>query len=52
MTGRIVEAADESVTLDVDGSRREVAYAEVKKALVQVEFNRHKPDDDEDEEEA
>jgi ribosome maturation factor RimP len=39
-TGRIVGSDDEQVTLEVDGARREVAYAEVKKALVQVEFNR------------
>jgi ribosome maturation factor RimP len=51
-TGRIVEAAAESVSLDIDGTRREVTYAEVKKALVQVEFNRQKPADDGDEEEA
>ena len=51
-TGRIVEAAAESVSLDIDGTRREVTYAEVKKALVQVEFNRQKPDQDGDEEEA
>lgn len=50
-TGRIVEAAAESVSLDIDGTSREVAYAEVKKALVQVEFNRQKPDNDGDEEE-
>ena len=49
-TGRILEAAAESVTLDIDGNRREVGYAEVKKALVQVEFNRQKPVDDGDEE--
>jgi ribosome maturation factor RimP len=49
-TGRIIEAAAESVSLDIGGNRREVAYAEVKKALVQVEFNRQKPDDDGDEE--
>ncbi len=49
-TGRIIEAAAESVSLDIDGNRREVGYAEVKKALVQVEFNRHKSDDDGDEE--
>jgi len=49
-TGRIIEAAAESVSLDIDGNRREVAYAEVKKALVQVEFNRQKSDDDGDEE--
>jgi ribosome maturation factor RimP len=39
-TGRILESNDEAVTLDVDGEKREVAYAEVAKALVQVEFNR------------
>ena len=31
---------DDAGALDVDGAQREVAYAEVKKALVQVEFNR------------
>jgi ribosome maturation factor RimP len=49
VTGRIVEAAADSVVLDVDGARREVAYAEVKKALVQVEFNRRTPDDGDEE---
>ena len=39
-TGRILEAGEESAVLDVDGTRTEVAYAEVAKALVQVEFNR------------
>jgi ribosome maturation factor RimP len=39
-TGRIVESDDEAAILDVDGRRREVPYAEVSKALVQVEFNR------------
>jgi ribosome maturation factor RimP len=49
VTGRIQEAAAESVVLDVDGARREVVYAEVKKALVQVEFNRQTPDDGDEE---
>jgi ribosome maturation factor RimP len=40
LDGRITAAGDEAVTLDVEGARREVAYAEVAKALVQVEFNR------------
>ena len=40
VTGRIVGSGEDAVTLDVDGSRREVAYADVAKALVQVEFNR------------
>ena len=40
VTGRILASTDESVTLDVDGTQREVPYAEVTKALVQIEFNR------------
>ncbi len=40
LTGRIVDSSDDSVALDVDGERREVAYADVAKALVQIEFNR------------
>jgi ribosome maturation factor RimP len=39
-TGRVLEAGDEVAVLDVDGTRTEVAYADVAKALVQVEFNR------------
>ena len=31
------------MTLDVDGTQREVGYADVAKALVQVEFNRKTP---------
>jgi len=40
LTGRILSSDDAAVTLDVDGVRREVAYADVAKALVQIEFNR------------
>ena len=40
VTGRIMESDDEHAVLDVDGSRREVALAEVAKAKVQIEFNR------------
>jgi ribosome maturation factor RimP len=40
VTGRITGADDEGATVDVDGSPREVAYDDVAKALVQVEFNR------------
>jgi ribosome maturation factor RimP len=39
-TGRILESTDDAVSLEVSGQQRQVAYAEVKKALVQVEFNR------------
>ena len=49
LTGRIVGSDDTGATLDIDGTRSEIAYAEVAKALVQVEFNRKtKTDDDED----
>ena len=44
VTGRIVGSSEDAATLDVDGSRREVAYADVAKALVQVEFNRKAED--------
>jgi ribosome maturation factor RimP len=40
LTGRIVGSSDDSATLDVSGDRRDVAYADVAKALVQIEFNR------------
>jgi ribosome maturation factor RimP len=40
LTGRIGESDDDEVTLDVSGQPRRLGYAEVAKALVQVEFNR------------
>ena len=40
LTGRVLSSDDEKATLDVSGQRHDVAYAAVKKALVQVEFNR------------
>ncbi len=40
LIGRIVASSDDSATLDVAGSQQEVAYADVAKALVQIEFNR------------
>jgi ribosome maturation factor RimP len=43
VSGRILESDDDAVTIDVDGTRREVGYADVAKALVQVEFNRKTP---------
>ena len=48
VTGRIVGTDEEGATLDVDGSERPVAYADVTKALVQIEFNRPAPELDED----
>jgi ribosome maturation factor RimP len=40
VTGRVTASDDTGVTLDVDGSAREVGYADVARALVQIEFNR------------
>ncbi|MDO9455393.1 ribosome maturation factor RimP [Nocardioides sp.] len=40
VTGRVTDSDDTSVGLDVDGTARRVAYADVIKALVQIEFNR------------
>jgi len=40
ITGRIGESDDDRATLDVDGSAVEVPYPDVKRALVQIEFNR------------
>jgi ribosome maturation factor RimP len=49
VTGRIVATTEESATLDVDGDTREVPYADVAKAMVQIEFNRKtKQNDSED----
>ena len=40
VTGRILASTDTAATLDVEDAEHEVAYAEVAKALVQIEFNR------------
>jgi ribosome maturation factor RimP len=40
LTGRVASSDEEGATLDVTGRERRVAYADVAKALVQVEFNR------------
>lgn len=40
VTGRIGESDDDKVVLDVDGEQRELAYADIAKARVQIEFNR------------
>ena len=40
LTGRILESGEEAATLDVSGQRREIALADVSKALVQIEFKR------------
>ena len=40
LTGRIKSAAEEAAELDVDGKRQTIAYADVEKAKIQIEFNR------------
>ncbi len=47
LTGRVTGSDDEAATLDVAGQEHRVAYDEVVRALVQIEFNR--PADDEEE---
>jgi len=49
VTGRITAAGEDAVELDVDGTPREVRYADLTKALVQVELNRRQSDDEDDE---
>ena len=39
LTGRVLAQDDEKVEMEVDGSRRHLALAEVGKAHVQIEFN-------------
>lgn len=46
--GRISEAGETHVVLDVDGESREVQLSEVRKARVQVEFTRPGASDDSD----
>jgi ribosome maturation factor RimP len=40
VTGRITGSDENAATLDVDGTTQQVAYADVAKAKVQIEFNR------------
>ncbi|WP_129666245.1 ribosome maturation factor RimP [Phytoactinopolyspora endophytica] len=40
VTGRVQVAEDSSVVLEIDGTAREIAYDQVLKARVEVEFNR------------
>lgn len=43
LTGRIDRAGDDAAVLDVGGGTKQVAYDDVAKALVQVEFTRKEP---------
>ncbi len=42
LTGRVLSSDDHVVCLDVEGTTREIAYTDIAKALVQIEFNRPK----------
>ncbi len=42
-TGRIMEAGDSAAELEIGDTRRSVAYADVVKARVEIEFNRKRP---------
>lgn len=44
VVGRISGSDDEGATLEVSGSEIRIAYDEVRKALVQIEFNRNDKD--------
>jgi len=46
VTGRITASTDDTATLDVGGAPREVALADVEKAVVQIEFNRRRADEE------
>jgi ribosome maturation factor RimP len=46
LTGRIGPGDEDGVVLTVDGEEHRLAYADVAKALVQVEFNRKDKDED------
>jgi len=50
VTGRIRGSDEEQVTLEVDGEARAVAYADIAKALVQIEFKKTADENDEAEE--
>jgi ribosome maturation factor RimP len=50
VTGRVLEAGDEGVLLDVDGDQRLIPWADLDSGRVQVEFNRSSMTDHDKEE--
>ncbi len=40
VSGRIVDNTDETVSLEMDGEHKDIPFAGIAKALVQIEFNR------------
>ena len=49
VTGRVLSADDDGVLLDVSGAEQRLAYADVVRGNVQVEFGRKTEDEEEDE---
>ncbi|WGL53754.1 ribosome maturation factor RimP [Nocardioides sp. BP30] len=45
VTGRIGGSDEDKVTLEIEGEERPVAYADIAKALVQIEFKKIEEDD-------
>ncbi|MEO7942680.1 MAG: ribosome maturation factor RimP [Marmoricola sp.] len=43
LIGRITESDDDGAMVDVDGAKRRLGYAEVKKAKIQIEFKKESP---------
>ena len=50
VTGRIVAADDETVSIDIDGEQRTIDHRAIAKAVVQVEMNRTNNDSEEEDE--
>lgn len=48
VTGRVLSADEDAVTLDVDGVGQRLAYADVVRGSVQVEFGRRTDEEEED----
>lgn len=48
VTGRIMAADDDGAELDVDGDQRRIAFADVSKARIQIEFKRPAGSQDEE----
>ena len=46
LTGRVTDSDDTGATLDLSGSSRRLGYDEVGKALVQIEFNRKRTEEE------
>ncbi|CUR53868.1 Ribosome maturation factor RimP [metagenome] len=46
VTGRIGASDDDAVTVEVDGADRTIAYADISRAKVQIEFNRRTVEED------